>query len=253
MANDKFYLSNIKKFLIKKGYTVYRKKTKPINRDARNLFFVFLSSFFLIFFFAALPKTVSYTSNILIKPEIVENNSKLNFEKVFEGKELELKPEEKKKVAFKDLFFDIFDFDDATSETVRLSASTLEELFKETKYNLKEIRKNKVVKPINIDLLPKEIKFIENSKKKKELFNFSAGGFKDFTRIGSSDPKMWTDIFLQNKNHILKTLDDFLSDLQTLKKNISNNNSTQIMNLLKKTKKIRKGILDVEKNFGRSK
>jgi len=95
--------------------------------------------------------------------------------------------------------------------------------------------------------------FNKNLKKKKELFNFSAGGFKDFTRIGSSDPKMWTDIFLQNKNHILKTLDDFLSDLQTLKKNISNNNSTQIMNLLKKTKKIRKGILDVEKNFGRSK
>ena len=55
-------------------------------------------------------------------------------EKVFEGKELELKPEEKKKIVFKDLFFDVFDFDDATSETIRLSASTLEELFKETKY-----------------------------------------------------------------------------------------------------------------------
>ena len=170
MANDKFYLSNIKKFLIKKGYTVYRKKTKPINRDARNLFFVFLSSFFLIFFFAALPKTVSYTSKIFIKHAIVENNSKLNFEKVFEGKELELKPEEKKKIVFKDLFFDVFNFDYDTSETVRLSASTLEELFKETKHNLKEIRKNKIVKPINIDLLPKEIKFIESSKKKKELF-----------------------------------------------------------------------------------
>ena len=117
-----------------------------------------------------LPKTVEFAANILIKPEIIENNSKLNFEKVFEGKELELKPEEKKKVSFKDLFIDIFDFDDATSEAVRLSASTLEELFKETKYNLKEIRKNKVVKPINIDLLPKEIKFIESSKKKKELF-----------------------------------------------------------------------------------
>ena len=117
-----------------------------------------------------MPKTVEFAANILIKPEIIENNSKLNFEKVFEGKELELKPEEKKKVSFKDLFIDIFDFDDATSESVRLSASTLEELFKETKFNLKEIRKNKVVKPINIDLLPKEIKFIESSKKKKELF-----------------------------------------------------------------------------------
>ena len=39
-----------------------------------------------------------------------------------------------------------------------------------------------------------------NIKKKKELINFAAGGFKDFTRIGSSDPKMWTDIFLRIKN-----------------------------------------------------
>ena len=170
MFKEKFYLSDIKKIFLKKGYTVYRKKTKPINRDFKNLIYVTLSSFFLIFIFSLLPKTVEFAANILIKPEIIENNSKLNFEKVFEGKELELKPEEKKKVAFKDLFFDVFDFDDVTSETVRLSASTLEELFKETKYDLKEIRKNKIVKPINIDLLPKEIKFIDSSKKKKELF-----------------------------------------------------------------------------------
>ena len=170
MTNYKFYLSNIKKFFIKKRYTVYRKKTKPINKDFKNLFFVFLTSFLLIFFFSVLPKTVSIAYKILNNPEIVENNSKLNFEKVFEGKELELKPEEKKKIAFKDLFFDVFDFDDATFDTVRLSASTLEELFKETKYNLNEIRKNKIVKPINIDLLPKEMKSIESSKKKKELF-----------------------------------------------------------------------------------
>ena len=50
---------------------------------------------------------------------------------------------------------------------------------------------------------------IEVKKKKKELINFSAGGFRDFTRIGSSDPKMWTDIFLKNKKHVIKTLDDF--------------------------------------------
>ena len=152
MLKEKFYLSNIKKFLLKKGYTVYRKKAKTINGDFKNLIYVTLSSFLLIFIFSLLPKTVKFAANILIKPEIIENNSKLNFEKVFEGKELELKPEEKKKVSFKDLFIDIFDFDE------------------ETKFNLKEIRKNKVVKPINIDLLPKEIKFIENSKKKKELF-----------------------------------------------------------------------------------
>ena len=170
MINYRFYLSNVKKFFIKKTYNIYRKKTKPVNKDFKNLFVVFLSSFLLILFFSLLPKTTSIAYKILKKPQIVVNNSKLNFEKVFEGKELELKPEEKKKIAFKDLFFDVFDFDDTTIDTVRLSASTLEELFKETKYSLKEIRQSKIVKPINIDLLPKEMKSIESSKKKKELF-----------------------------------------------------------------------------------
>ncbi len=170
MIDYRFYISNVKKFFIKKTYNIYRKKTKPVNKDFKNLFIVFLSSFLLILFFSVLPKTISIAYKIFKKPQIVENNSKLNFEKVFEGKELELKPEEKKKVAFKDLFFDVFDFDDTTIDTVRLSASTLEELFKETKYSLKEIRQSKIVKPINIDLLPKEMKSIESSKKKKELF-----------------------------------------------------------------------------------
>ena len=49
-----------------------------------------------------------------------------------------------------------------------------------------------------------------NRCKKKKLINFSAGGFKDFTRIGSSDPKMWTDIFIENNQHLLKTVDDFI-------------------------------------------
>ena len=170
MIDYRFYLSNVKKFFTKKTYNIYRKKTKPVNKDFKNLSLVFLSSFLLILFFSLLPKTASIAYKILKKPQIVENNSKLNFEKVFEGKELELKPEEKKKIAFKDLFFDVFDFDDTTIDTVRLSASTLEELFKETKYSLKEIRQSKIVKPINIDLLPKEMKSIESSKKKKELF-----------------------------------------------------------------------------------
>ncbi len=170
MIDYRFYISNVKKFFIKKTYNIYRKKTKPVNKDFKNLFIVFLSSFLLILFFSVLPKTTSIAYKIFKKPQIVENNSKLNFEKVFEGKELELKPEEKKKIAFKDLFFDVFDFDDTTIDTVRLSASTLEELFKETKYSLKEIRQSKIVKPINIDLLPKEMKSIESSKKKKELF-----------------------------------------------------------------------------------
>jgi Bax protein len=53
---------------------------------------------------------------------------------------------------------------------VRLSAETIEELFKSTNYNLEDVRKNKLVKPISLTLLPNEIKKIENTKKRKNLF-----------------------------------------------------------------------------------
>ena len=134
------------------------------------VFFVFCFSLVLITTFGLLPKTVKLINKSFYKSEIIENNSKKNFETVLSGKELELMPDEKEKITFKDLFYDIFDFEDLPDNTVRLSAATLEQLFKETNYNLKDIRKKKIVKPISIDLLPKEIKLIENKKKKKELF-----------------------------------------------------------------------------------
>ena len=55
-------------------------------------------------------------------------------------------------------------------DSVRLSAATIEELFKSTNYNLEDVRKNKLVKPIRLLLLPQEIKKIENIKKRKEFF-----------------------------------------------------------------------------------
>jgi len=68
------------------------------------------------------------------------------------------------------LFDDILQFDEQPNNTIRLSASTIEELFKSTNYNLEDVRKNKLVKPISLTLLPVEIKQIENSKKRKDLF-----------------------------------------------------------------------------------
>ncbi len=82
-----------------------------------------------------------------------------------------------------------------------------------------------------------------NIKKKNELINFAAGGFKDFTRIGSSDPKMWTDIFLENKDFLKETLELFLSDIKQLKYFIEKNQYKKIFNLLKRTKEIRKSII----------
>ena len=83
--------------------------------------------------------------------------------------------------------------------------------------------------------------------KKKELINFSAGGFKDFTRIGSSDPKMWTDIFISNNKYLISTLDGFIEDLKNFKDLIKQNNLDEIFYLLKQTKDIRKSILRANK------
>ena len=82
-----------------------------------------------------------------------------------------------------------------------------------------------------------------NIKKKKELINFAAGGFKDFTRIGSSDPKMWTDIFLKNKEFLKDTLSLFLKDIEKIKKLLENEKYSQIFRLLKRTKQIRNIII----------
>ena len=84
-------------------------------------------------------------------------------------------------------------------------------------------------------------------KKKKELINFSAGGFKDFTRIGSSDSRMWTDIFVSNKKYLTSTLDGFIKDLKNFRALIKKNNIDEIFDLLKQTKDIRKSILKANK------
>ena len=68
------------------------------------------------------------------------------------------------------MFEDILVFDEHPINTVRLSAATIEELFKSTNYSLEDVRKNKLVKPISLTLLPNEIKKIENTKKRKDFF-----------------------------------------------------------------------------------
>ena len=167
---NKLSLSKIRNILLKKGYIIDKKTPNSLNKNIYNFLLVGACGFFLIGFFSILPVLVKFYNNNFYTAEIIENKSKMNFEKVMSGKELDLSPEEKEKVSFKDLFYDVFDFDDVSNDTVRLSAATLEQLFKETNYNLKDIRKNKIVKPIALDLLPKEIKFIESTKKRKELF-----------------------------------------------------------------------------------
>ena len=95
-----------------------------------------------------------------------ENNSKNNLKKLLENEITKLDDRLNKKF----LYDDILTFDEQPSDAVLLSAATIQELFKSTNYNLKDVRNNKLVKPISLDLLPKEIVKIENVKKRKDLF-----------------------------------------------------------------------------------
>lgn len=74
---------------------------------------------------------------------------------------------------------------------------------------------------------------------RKEIFQFAAGGFRDFTRIASSDPDMWRDICLANSTAILHVLDLFKKELDTLAKAIESQDGEFIASVLRRAKQIR--------------
>jgi cyclohexadieny/prephenate dehydrogenase len=76
-----------------------------------------------------------------------------------------------------------------------------------------------------------------------EVMKFSAGGFRDFTRIAASDPTMWRDIFLNNKQAVLEMLGRFNEDLTALQKMIRNGDGDGLFNLFTRTRAIRRGII----------
>ena len=164
-------LDQIKDFLLKKGLTVIKKKKIIfLNKDLRSLYLTILCSIGIIMFSFALPVILEFKNNTILASKEIENNSKSNFEKVLDGEALQKSSEVDEGLNLKNLFDDVFKFDDLPSDTVRLSASTIEQLFKETDYNLKDVRKTKLVKPVKLSLLPNEIKMIESTKKRKNLF-----------------------------------------------------------------------------------
>ena len=80
---------------------------------------------------------------------------------------------------------------------------------------------------------------------KSEVLQFSAGGFRDFTRIAASDPTMWRDIFLANKDAVLEMLGRFNEDVSALTKAIRKGDGDALFEHFKRTRAIRKGIVDI--------
>ncbi|MGA7806685.1 prephenate/arogenate dehydrogenase family protein [Bradyrhizobium sp.] len=78
-----------------------------------------------------------------------------------------------------------------------------------------------------------------------EVINFSAGGFRDFTRIAASDPTMWRDVFLANKEAVLEMLGTFNEDLSKLTRAIRRGDGEALFEHFTRTRAIRRGIVDI--------
>ena len=89
-----------------------------------------------------------------------------------------------------------------------------------------------------------------------EVINYSAAGFRDFTRLAASDPIMWRDVFLNNKDAALEILGRFTEELFTLQKAIRKEDGEYLLEYFERTRKIRRSIINAgqdtaEPNFGR--
>ncbi len=91
---------------------------------------------------------------------------------------------------------------------------------------------------------------------KKNIIKYSAGGLRDFSRTAASNEIMWRDIFFENKDNIINSINIFIKNLNSFKKLIENQNNKSILKILKNSKKVRKEIIDLKQdiskpNFGR--
>ena len=92
---------------------------------------------------------------------------------------------------------------------------------------------------------------------RSEVIKYSAGGFRDFTRIAASDPTMWRDVFLSNKDAVLEMLQRFSEDLTALQRAIRVGDGDQLFDHFTRTRAVRRSIIeqgqdDDRADFGRS-
>ena len=127
---------------------------------------IFICSMLVVFFFYSMPLIIEFSKR--------ENNEFQNKSKAIlaytlnnEGDNLN---KDNESLNENDLLIDIFSLNDLETDTVRLNASTIKQLFEDTDYKLKDVREKKLVKPVALTLLPAEIKMIESSKQRKEFF-----------------------------------------------------------------------------------
>ena len=147
------------------------KNQKDVNNENIRSFNVisriFLSSCLIISFFYITPIFINFADKNLNNKEYTNNSKKIL---AYTLNSKNQKTENIEVLEEGDMLFDIFSLNDLETDSVRLSAATIKQLFEDTNYSLKDVRKNKLVKPVALTLLPQEIKMIENTKKRKEFF-----------------------------------------------------------------------------------
>ena len=162
-------ITKFQKFL--SSQNIILKKSNPFKftfGKYKNIYLTLLSSTLIILVAFFIPMLTNITSNKSKIPKI--NNSSKDFAKILEGEQIQEQSKIDEGLDLTNILEDVFKFEDLPEDTVRLSASTIEQLFDDINYTLEEVRKTKKVKPIRLSLLPNEIKQIENSKKRKSLF-----------------------------------------------------------------------------------
>ncbi len=83
---------------------------------------------------------------------------------------------------------------------------------------------------------------------KSEVIQFSAGGFRDFTRIAATNPEFWRDVFLVNKDAVLDVLGRFEEDLSVVRKAIRRGDAEGLLAILTRTRDIRRGVIDAQQD-----
>ena len=157
------------KFLSTQGIVIKKKNSLKFNFGKyRTIYLTLLSSFLIILIAFSIPVFSNMSTNIATTPKI--NNSGKDFAKILEGQKIQEKTKIDEGLDLTNILEDVFKFEELPEDTVRLSASTIEQLFEDINYSLDVVRKTKKVKPIRLSLLPNEIKKIENTKKRKSLF-----------------------------------------------------------------------------------
>ena len=143
---------------------MFRIKNKTAKNKILNTFTRFsLSAFIVVSFFFTAPIFINFADKNFNNKEFTNNsknilNKTLNKDKIFEEDDTFVQNNEI------DLLYDILEENNSEINLVRYTTSEIDALFKEVKYDLKEVRDTKLVKPIDIGLLPNEIKKIGNTK-----------------------------------------------------------------------------------------